>query len=269
MVGGEIGDSRSPLEASFTTLPWDGGRLVRSPELHMKRLKEHVEKLGLTWPDDFAEQLASALETLSPDESEGQDANENGQPPALLRVEVDENGVVELAGRPCVRTSREVVGVAYPAPRYPTDIQGLKHADWNAYFEAGAAARDAGADVALLVHEGAVIDGDRATPMLLDRDGVAWVSDPSLGGVHSTTLELLLMTLEEEGIPLHQGRLTEAMFARAREVVMVGSGVVAVRLVSLDGEDVGSGVSILQPLFQNAVVQNGWTSFDEWLEVIG
>ena len=268
MVGGEVGSNRSPVDASFTTLPWNGGRLVRSPELHMKRLKEHVEKLGLIWPSDFAEQLSSALETLSPDDSEGIAENEFAQPSSLLRVEVDSNGVVELAGRPCVRTSRDVSGIAYPAPRYAREIQGLKHADWKAYYDAGVAARDSGADMALLVHRGAVIDGDRATPMLLDHDGVAWVSDPKLGGVHSTTLEFLLATLEMAGIPLHYGRLTESMFARAREVVMVGSGVVAVRLNTLDGEKVGSGEAILQPLFQHAVQETGWTSFEDWIKVV-
>ncbi len=268
MVGGEVGSNRSPIEASFTTLPWNGGRLVRSPELHMKRLRDHVEKLGLIWPSDFAEQLSSALETLSPNDSEGIAENEFAQPSSLLRVEVDSKGVVELAGRPCIRTSRDVSGIAYPAPRYSREIQGLKHADWKAYYDAGIAARESGADMALLVHQGAVIDGDRATPMLLDHDGVAWVSDPKLGGVHSTTLELLLDTLERAGIPLHYGRLTEVMFARAREVVMVGSGVVAVRLTSLDGEKVGSGESILQPLFQRAVQETGWTSFEDWIEVV-
>ena len=70
------------------------------------------------------------------------------------------------------------------------------------------------------------------------------------------------------GIPLHYGRLTESMFARAREVVMVGSGVVAVRLNTLDGEKVGSGEAILQPLFQRAVQETGWTSFEDWIKVV-
>ena len=274
------GTSRSPRSASFTTLPWDGGRRVRSPELHMKRLREHINKLGLAWPDDFAEQLRAALNTLS-----GEDApvsqpvdevseNESSrrpptlQPQALLRVEVDDNGVVGLVGRQCNRTKNEVTGICHPAPRYSTELQGLKHADWQAYLEAGDAAREVGADVALLVHDGAVIDGDRATPILLDADGIAWVSDPQLGGVHSTTVEFLLPTLEAAGIPLQYGRLTATMLARSREVVMVGSGVAVVRLASLDGEEVGNGDSILQPLFLQAIEDAGWTTFERWVEVV-
>ena len=233
-----------------------------------------MDKLGLEWPDDFAEQLRAALDTLSNESTtSGQDENEAvggqiQQPPALLRVEVDGNGVVGLVGRPCRRTASEVVGICKPAPRYSAELQGLKHADWQAYTEAGRAAREGGADVALLVHDEAVIDSDRATPILLDGDGIAWVSDPKLGGVNSTTVEFLLPTLEKAGIPLQHGRLTAAMFAKAREVVLVGSGVVAVRLNILDGENLGNDDSILQPLFLQAIDEAGWVSFEHWVKVV-
>lgn len=276
MVQGDgLGISPSPRSASFTTLAWDGRRHVRSPQLHMKRLRGHMDKLGLEWPVDFAEQLRAALDTLSHEgttSSQDENALEGGQrqqPPALLRVEVDDNGVVGLVGRPCQRTASDVAGICQPAPRYSAELQGLKHADWQAYTEAGRAAREGGADVALLVHDEAVIDGDRATPILLDCDGIAWVSDPKLGGVNSTTVEFLLPTLEKAGIPLQHGRLTAAMFAQAREVVLVGSGVVTVRLNSLDGEKVGNDDSILQPLFLQAIDEAGWVSFEHWVRVVG
>ena len=59
------------------------------------------------------------------------------------------------------------------------------------------------------------------------------------------------------------------MFAKAREVVLVGSGVVEVRLNSLDGEKIGNGDSILQPLFLQAIDETGWASFEQWIEVVG
>jgi len=120
----------------------------------------------------------------------------------------------------------------------------------------------------LVVHDEAIIDGDRATPILLSADGIAWISDPELGGVHSTTVEFLLPILEAAGIPLQHGRLTATMLARSREVVLVGSGVAAVLLTSLDGERVGNGDSILQPLFLQAIEEAGWVSFQRWLEVV-
>jgi hypothetical protein len=58
------------------------------------------------------------------------------------------------------------------------------------------------------------------------------------------------------------------MLARSREVVLVGSGVAAVLLTSLDGERVGNGDSILQPLFLQAIEEAGWVSFERWLEVV-
>ena len=58
------------------------------------------------------------------------------------------------------------------------------------------------------------------------------------------------------------------MLARSREVVLVGSGVTAVLLTSLDGETVGNGDSILQPLFLKAIEEAGWVSFERWLEVV-
>ena len=49
---------------------------------------------------------------------------------------------------------------------------------------------------------------------------------------------------------------------------MVGSGVAAVRLASLDGEEVGNGDSILQPLFLQAIEDAGWATFERWVEVV-
>jgi len=51
-------------------------------------------------------------------------------------------------------------------------------------------------------------------------------------------------------------------------MVLVGSGVTAVLLTSLDGERVGNGDSILQPLFLQAIEEAGWVSFERWLEVV-
>jgi branched-subunit amino acid aminotransferase/4-amino-4-deoxychorismate lyase len=265
---GESSLARSPKQASFTTLPWDGGRKVRLPQLHMQRLRDHCQQLGITWPDDFTEQLERALQTLSPDDSGAQECNQLSQPAALLRVEVNDNGVVELAGRPCAETKRDVAGITHPAPRFDTTIQGMKHADWQSYYDSGLAARQANTDVALLIHDGAVIDGDRATPMLLDQDGVAWLSSPELGGVHSTTVEFLLDALDDAGIPLQYGRLTAPMLAQAREVVMVGSGVVAVNLVEVDGQPLANSSSILQPMFQTTIEKAGWVDFSNWIEVL-
>lgn len=268
----EVEGLRPPSSAVFTTLPWDNARRVRAPHLHMARLRKHAEALGLSWPVDLATQLSRALDILSPQGAKGEECNEHGQPPGLLKVELDEGGGVSLEGISTRQTSADVSAVSVTAPRFPLAVQGLKHAAWSSYHSAGEKARQTGAQIALLVHEGAVIDGDRASPMLLDADGVAWISDPTLGGVASTTLELVVPALEKVGIPIVSGRLTENMLERAREVVMLGSGLAAVRITDIDEQMIGTGnagPTVLRGLCSEAILAEGWTSFEDWMKLLG
>ena len=52
-------DDNAPVGASvFTTLRWDGG-CVAWLEEHLNRLRTHAKRLGIDWPEDFNERLAS------------------------------------------------------------------------------------------------------------------------------------------------------------------------------------------------------------------
>jgi branched-subunit amino acid aminotransferase/4-amino-4-deoxychorismate lyase len=286
---------RAPFEAAFTTLPWDGELKVRSAKLHMLRLKKHAEALSIPWPNAFSEDLRFALNVLSEGEvvnsqsphelddneeqgvmsANGDGENIDGQPPFLLRVEIDEMSNISLTGRPNRKTRNHISGIIHPAPNWPKSIQGIKHADWTPYAEAGLAARKAGAQVALLAREGEIIDGDRASPILLDIDGTAWVVSPERGAIPSTTLELVIPAIEAQGIPVRKGRLTEVMFARAHEVLLLGSGLTAVRLTDIDGQNIGIDAkgevtkSILLPICLQAIIDQGWTDFNQWVEDVG
>lgn len=273
---------RAPFEAAFTTLPWDGGGRVRLPKLHFKRLKNHATALSIPWPKNFSKELIHALEIFyqANETNYSQTKNDDslsmtdltGQPPFLLRLEINELGHISLAGRPNKKTTFEVSGITHPAPNWPKSIQGIKHADWTPYSEAGVAARMAGAHVALLARDGEIIDGDRASPILLDKDGTAWVVAAENGPIPSTTLELVIPAIEDAGIPVRKGKLTEAMFARCHEVLLLGSGLTAARLIDLDGEIIGKDerggmtTSILQPICQRAINNTGWTDFMDWLK---
>lgn len=270
---------RAPFEAAFTTLPWDGGVRVRSPKLHMLRLKKHTEALSIPWPSDFSKELQLALNTLTERESSGVDnshqlENIEGQPPFLLRLEIDESSNISLTGIPTRKTPSHISGISYPAPNWPKSIEGIKHADWTPYTEAGKAARMAGAQIALLARDGEIIDGDRASPLLLDRDGTAWIASPERGAIHSTTLELIIPAIESQGIPVRKGKLTELMFARAHEVLLLGSGLAAVRLTDIDGQEIGMDEkgeltkSILLPICQQAIKEQGWTDFSQWIDEV-
>jgi branched-subunit amino acid aminotransferase/4-amino-4-deoxychorismate lyase len=99
---------------------------------------------------------------------------------------------------------------------------------------------NAGADIALLVHDGAVVDGDRCTPILLDVDGIAYAPSPEEGGVDSITLSILKSAIEAAGMPFRYARLVETMLGRASELVIVGTGVGVAWIDEIDGQQIGT-----------------------------
>jgi branched-subunit amino acid aminotransferase/4-amino-4-deoxychorismate lyase len=75
--------------------------------------------------------------------------------------------------------------------------------------------------------------------MLLDEDGTVWIPTDEDGGVDGITASLLEAQLPELGLPVLRGRLNERLVARCHELVVVGSGLGACRVDSIDGERVG------------------------------
>ena len=100
-------------------------------------------------------------------------------------------------------------------------------------------AEKAGCDVALFVHEHALIDSDRGTPILLDEDGTVWMPALEDGGVDGITAAILAAHLPHFGLPVVRGRLNERLVARCHELLVVGSGLGACRITSIDGESIG------------------------------
>ena len=93
----------------------------------------------------------------------------------------------------------------------------------------------------MLVHDGAVIDGDRCTPIILDVDGIAYAPILTDGGVDSITLGIVVDGIEKAGIPFRRARLTETLIGRSRELIVVGTGVGVGWLNQFDGQQVGTG----------------------------
>ena len=123
---------------------------------------------------------------------------------------------------------------------------GTKHGDWEAYRNITSEVLNKGADVAILVHDYCVIDGDRVMPLILDNDGVVWISDSKLGGVDSVTFDVCKGAIEDSGFIVSEGRLNERLVARAKEIVLLGTGMGAARLTVLDDVDIGDGSDTLQ-----------------------
>ena len=175
-----------PSQASvFTTLRWENGRVAWLTE-HLERLQEHAQRLGIEWPDDFHRRLNSTQ------------VHGAGN---LCRIQLDNDGTILLTLRDSQYPPSPLTAASQVAPRFPKEIQGTKHASWEGYHKARKHSIDNGADIALLVHEGIVVDGDRCTPILLDTDGVAYAPDPEGGGVDSITIDILKPAIEAAGIP--------------------------------------------------------------------
>ena len=225
-------DDNAPLGASvFTTLRWDNSR-VAWLDRHLLRLRRHAECLGIEWPNDFETRLTSTKP-----EGEGN----------LCQILLNREGQIRLTLRSTEYPPSPLTAISQPAPRFNQRIQGTKHDDWSGYQIARQAAQDSGADIALLVHDGTIVDGDRCTPILLDADGIAYAPEPDGGGVDSVTLEVLSPAIEASGIPFRRARLTEKLLGRAREVIVVGTGVGVAWLNEIDGQPIGTNSS--GPLF--------------------
>ncbi len=219
-----------PKSAVFTTVRARDGYLFHL-DLHLKRLERHASVLGITLPEI---EVPSGLE-------------------GLVRIQVDSNGV-KFSTKPFYQeVHMEAEGITVPAPRWSRKVAGTKHGDWSAYRDITTEAFNRGFDVALLVHEFCIIDGDRVMPLVLDDDGVVWISDAKLGGVDSVTFDVCKSAIEKAGFVISEGRINERIVARAKEFVLLGTGMGASRLTVLDDIDIGDGSNNLQQVCISAL----------------
>ena len=219
-----------PKSAVFTTVRAREGHLFHL-NLHLERLSRHAEILGIEVP-----------EIEIPNNLDG-----------LVRIQISKDGV-EFNSIPFYQEIHmDAEGITVPAPRWTRKVTGTKHGDWDAYRKITTQAFDKGADVALLVHEHCIVDGDRVMPLVLDEDGVVWISGPEFGGVDSVTFDVCRPEIEKAGFIISEGRLNERLVARAKEFVLLGSGMGAARLTVLDDVDIGDNSNNLQQVCINAL----------------
>ncbi|MDA8839083.1 aminotransferase class IV [Candidatus Poseidonia alphae] len=212
---------RGPRDEVFTTAVVNSeGKLADAPA-HLKRMKDHAKRLRIALPDEFP---ATGLE---------------GKEMGLVRLSYSSQTGWKVQYRAFTVRNEALDAISTPAPRWNPKTNGCKHGDWAPYNDARAMAEKAGCDVALFVHEHALVDGDRGTPLLLDEDGTVWLPADDDGGVDGITASFLEARLPEFGLPVMRGRLNERLVARCHELVVVGSGLGACRVDSIDGERVG------------------------------
>lgn len=215
--------STGPRTEVFTTVLVKENGAVADWSRHDQRMRQHAERLRLTLPSD-----------TPPISHDGE-----GDSWQLARVATTGQGTWEVRRRPIVLRNEEIDAISVPAPRWNERTNGTKHGDWTAYITAMEAAETAGCDAALLVHEHAIVDGDRATPLVLDEDGTVWMAPSSEGGVDGVTAGLLETLLPTVGLPVVKGKLNERTVARCAEFVLVGTGMGVCRVGTLDGIQLG------------------------------
>ena len=223
-----------PKSAVFTTVRARDGKLFHL-DLHLQRLARHAAVLGIEVPDI---EIPEGLE-------------------GLIRIQVDTEGVSFNSKKFYQEIHMDAEGITVPAPRWSRKIMGTKHGDWDAYRQITSEILNKGADVAILVHDYCIIDGDRVMPLILDNDGVVWISDAKLGGVDSVTFDVCKSAIEDSGFIISEGRLNERIVARAKEIVLLGTGMGAARLTVLDDVDIGDGSDNLQKVCIEALGE-GW-----------
>ena len=259
----EAAQSR-PRDSVFTTVTWDGLHHVADLKAHLNRLSNHAIRLRMTLPENLETEIKKAFTDIV--------SLKNGQlkqPIGLVKIVIDctEQSPVRLSERTITLRNEEIEAITVPAPRWNRKVTGTKHGDWAPYHQARLKADSEGSDLALLVHEFSIIDGDRASPILLDEGGLVWYSSIELGGVESITRSIILSKLGEHGFPFQSGNLTERLVARAHEMVALGSGMGACRIITIDGEDIGGPADLLTQICRQILSQH-YANSSNWTKMV-
>lgn len=216
---------------------WDGETRFALFQEHLQRMAAHARRLDLPWPRN-AEQ--SARQVLI----DGCRVARTGSPTGsvgLVRLNLTANGEWSCRFRWRVSVdAKSLSAITISAPRWNRIITGTKHGDWSPYQAALHQANHTGADVALLVHDGVVVDADMATPIACSDNGVVWIPDPRDGGVESVSVTALRPELAAKGYRVHTGRLLQSMITDARCLIIIGSGVGVARIGTVDGQSIGT-----------------------------
>ena len=237
-----------PRSEVFTTVLVRNNGSVADWSAHLNRLHEHAKRLRLSLPNDPPEIAPPTNETWQ-----------------LARISCSSTELAWVVNyRPVQFRDEAIEAITVPAPRWNERTNGTKHGDWSAYTEAHELAEQAGFDAALLVHDYAIVDGDRGTPLVLDEDGTVWMASSSEGGVDGVTAGVLEALLPTVGLPVVKGKLNERTVARCAELVLVGTGMGACHVSSLDGVALGSSTALSSAcqrlLSQHFTEEGTWSS---------
>ena len=244
-----------PRSAVFTTVLWNGASKIADLDEHLARLIRHAKRLRINLPKDTRRRLASKLNELTDKTLQTQLLN-------ITYNVADRDFVITPRRLPKLRNC-ELHAMTMPMKGWLGEVTGTKHGDWQMYLDAKTEAQENGADIALFVDEYSIIDSDRASLIVIDDDGVAYVTN-SAKSVHGVTLQILIDGLNHMGVPLSYAKLNERLVARCSEVIAVGVGVGCCRILTIDGEKVGSDNAVIYPVFLNYLAQH-YSNSNNWI----
>ena len=244
----------SPRSSVFTTMRFSQERGLFLFDHHLARMLDHAAKLRIDESNITRESFLELLQKNPPKISEG-----------LVRIACAKDSELSVAYRPFTIENEAIDAITVPSPIWPPRVAGTKHGAWGAYIDARNDAEEKGADLALLVHDYSIVDGDRCTPLVLDEDGVVWVSHAN-SSVSSITLKALYDSILEAGFHLQQGNLNERLVARCVEAIAVGSGVGVLKIDSIDNEPIGDGSTRLFDMCVN-ILDDNYNNPGNWEEV--
>lgn len=243
-VDGSLADASDPVlraddsawlegRGAYTSARVEGGR-ARFAERHARRLARAARELRIGELDPA--RVLRAFDEL------GRAAFGKGAGVVRLQASRDAEGRLHLVGVPRALGAEpdawSAIVVRLPGAAGPARGAGLKVASRLSLALAADAARDAGADEALLVDAaGRLVEGARTNAIVVDESGRISTPPLELGAVAGIAREVLLERVPELG----ERVVCLGELGRAREIVVANAVRGARPLVRLDGRPVGDG----------------------------
>ena len=249
--------ARMPRSAVFTTALWDGNSKIADFDKHVRRLKNHAERLRIDLPENSEQLIAQTIINRTNKYNHKK----------LLNITFDSaSGEFKIRPRELPKLRNCMIdAMTIPIKKWLGQVTGTKHGDWQFYIDAKDVAEQNGVDIALLIDEYSIIDSDRATIVVVDEDGVAYISD-SQQAVQGITLEVLSSGLTEIGVPLNKAKLNERLVARCTEIIALGTGIGCCKIITIDGAEVGQKNSIIANKCQEYLAQH-YSNTDNWTDL--
>ena len=250
----------------FTTIGWDGEKGIFAFREHLDRLEKHANITGIKYDKEIELKIKKKIKSKKFKIINKDSQIKSCKPRGLITIRLRKDNDVSISEREnefninCEYIDAITVDIS---DEFKKNI-GIKLGEHLPYKNALEIAEKHGGNAALIVENGAIIDGDRATLMILDKDGTAWVSSKKYGSVHSITIDLIKEKLIKRGIPITFGKITTDLILRSNDAIMLGTGLGVTRIRSIDKRIFKFPNSIL---FDNSISAFNEMNDEKWMDL--